>query len=165
MSLIELILSRKEIVLSLALVGLILVLALLLAVAPMLRRRWKRAMKQRKLKRAARLARLKEQRLRARQNETEEAAAVVDEPLPVVEEVPAEPETPAEPAEEEEPLDAALSELQSMFEGVFEDEEVNARYANLLKGTEPISAEDLAKLASQVADQLNAQQAPQEEDT
>ena len=165
MSLIELILSRREIVFSLALVGLVLVMALLLALAPVLRRRWKRAMKQRRLKRAAKLARLKEQRMRARQNQAEEEGLIAEEPLPEVEEIPTEPEIPAEPAEEEEPLDSALSELQSMFEGVFEDEEVNAKYATLLKGTESISAEDLAKLANQVAEQLDAQPPPQREDS
>lgn len=165
MSLIQIILSRKEILFSLALVILVLLIALLLAVGPRLRRIWKREMKQRRMKRAMKLARLKEQRQRnlARQQPLVVAEAIAEEPLELVEELPAEPEDAGEPAEEEEPLDRAEAELAAMFEGVFEDEEVNQRYSTLLNGIEPISAEDLAALANKVADQLNVHEDSRED--
>jgi hypothetical protein len=79
MSFIEVMLSRREVVLSLALVALVLFFAALLAILPVLRKRWKRIQAQRKARQAAKIAQLKKKKAAAKiayqKKQAEEAAA------------------------------------------------------------------------------------------
>jgi len=51
-------------------------------------------------------------------------------------------------------------EIQSILDSVFVDDEANARYENLMSGVDVPSMEDLAELAANVARQLNARSTP-----
>ena len=92
MSFIEVMLSRREVVLSLALVAFVLFLALVLAVLPVLRKRWKRMQAQRKARQAAKIAQLKKKKAAAKiayqKRQAEEAASTEEDLLEGIEPAP-----------------------------------------------------------------------------
>lgn len=166
MSLISLLLSSKEVVLSLVVFGLILLLIVILALMPVLRGRWKKRMARQRAKQAEELARRKKSQINkqralaaAKKRALEANMAlivpidagtdIVPEPIQASDIVPSaettpEPET-VEQAESENP-----SSLQNVLDSVFIDEEADLRFQNLLKGTEPVSAQALAELADNI---------------
>ena len=67
MSLIDLLFSRKEVVVSLVVIGLILLIVVMLALIPVLQRSWKKRMLHQRAQKAARLARNKKSKRRNQQ--------------------------------------------------------------------------------------------------
>ena len=174
MSLIELLLSRKEVVLSLAVIGLILLALVMLALTPALIRSWKKRTARQKAEKAARIARNKKnKRKQQRANATPRprpievlaeqntsAPETVSPPVIETHAVPPPPviETPIvlAPEEDEEEIPEVTSSLQDVLDSVFTDDENVSRYEVLLKDVEPVSAGAVLDLAAQVADELAA---------
>jgi hypothetical protein len=67
--------------------------------------------------------------------------------------------TTEEPTTEE----ATDADIQSVLDSVFVDDEAVQRHANLMKGVEPMSAEELAELAKRIEQQLIARNAPRDD--
>ena len=172
MSLISLLLSSKEVILSLVVFGLILLLIVILALMPVLRGRWKKRMARKRAKQADELARRKKSQINkqralaaAKQRALEANMAlivpsdagtdIVPEPIQASDMVP-----PAESIPEPETVEEVESEnpssLQNVLDSVFIDEDADLRFQNLLKGTEPVSAQALAELADNILGRFTA---------
>ncbi len=82
MSLIEIALSRPEIIIILAAIGLILLVSVLMLVVPPARKAWRRKMAERRAKKAARLARLKKANAKRNAQVARRGVIVSDPALP-----------------------------------------------------------------------------------
>ena len=181
MSIVDVIFSRPEVVLSLAFVVLILLAAVGLALGPGIYRRMKKRAADRKAaKAAAKLAQQKKARRKGKggkgkaqprrtrvveveEEEADDADAVSDEDeQPAVAasteaEAPPLPVLPAAPPEPEKPAENELtSDIQDILDSVFVDEEANARYEALMRHIEVSTVEELVALANRVAGELRA---------
>jgi len=181
MSFIEVMLSHKEVLFSLIAVVLILFIAVALAVMPALSRSLKRAAAQRKAKQAEHeAAQLKKKRAaqgkpaqRKRAvvvaNQQQEATATVPADVPASKteaplivaaantEITPAAATPTEP--EAQPAEAeASTDIQSILNAVFVDEESDSRYEVLLQDVDAISGAELLEMATRVAAALRAAQ-------
>lgn len=170
MSLIELILSRKEVVISLVFVGLIILVACAVIVGPAVRRSMKKRAAQRKAREAAKelqkkqeAAKRKAQQRRKRQLEpAPEVAPHADEQLvaavaeapstQVAVDVPT--ATPPQEQTEETPETDSASDMQDILSSVFMDDEADSRHAVLMRDVEVPNAEELLEFARKIASEL-----------
>jgi Tfp pilus assembly protein PilX len=163
MSLTDLLLAQKGILLSIGLAFLLLIAAVVLTVVSRMRRL--------SAQRAARRARLeKEQAARNSEIQAETVATtVVQAPVGTVSPAPTAPAQAApaktiggsgtakpesQPGQQPVPEDAA-SPMQDILSSVFGGDEVSERYEALLKGLEPIDISNLIALSEQIAEQLH----------
>jgi hypothetical protein len=161
MSLTELLLAQKGILLSIGLAFLLLTAAVVLTVVSRLRRL--------SAQRAARRARLEKEQA-AVDIQAETITPIVAQ-APVVKVAPTPPAPPqaapvktavvaATPKPESQPSqqpvpEAAASPMQDILSSVFGGDEVSERYGALLKGLEPIDISNLIALSEQIAEQLH----------
>lgn len=183
MSVIEYLLEQQAVVMSLAAIGGLIGLAILLLVGTFTVRlvrgylaaqQQKRTAKQEQALAKRRQQELAEKRARQKKQAARQPAAPAPEieapalvvaavqppPItapPVVAVVSAAPTPEPSTTEESQETDP---EIQSILDSVFVDDEANARYENLMSGVDVPSMEDLAELAANVARQLNARSTP-----
>lgn len=183
MSVIEYLLEQQAVVISLAAIGGLIGLAILLLVGTFtvrLVRGYLAAQQQKRItKQEQALAKRRQQEMaekRARQKkqaarQPASPAPEIEVPAPVVAAVPAPPiaappvVTVVSAAPNPEPTTTEESqetdpEIQSILDSVFVDDEADARYENLMRGIDVPSMEDLAELAATVARQLDARSSP-----
>lgn len=177
MSLIDMLLGQKIILLSAGFAVLIFFAAIMLALIPRIKRGQAKRAQERAERAAVKAAQM--------ELEAEEAAAQAEKSKPrrrqvqpsVVQQptvpapataVPAaaipQPGQPPKPAEAAKPTEQspaaaaqpeASADIQNILSAVFQDDEALERYEVLLRGLEPVSASDLLELSRTVSDQLH----------
>jgi hypothetical protein len=174
MSLIELVFSRREILLSFMLVAAILVFALGVMVIPPIVKRWKHMRKERQARTAQRAQARKRRRAAQPKRPSEsptiaaaapmvESPAVAPSPKATAVVVNAEPPTPepaavppSAPIPDESAETAPSAEVQTILESIFAVEENDGRFETLMHDVNVATMDEIAALAAGLAAKLRA---------
>lgn len=156
MSLIEVMLARKEVLISLMIVGLVLVLAIVLAVGPGIYRRWKKLSARRKAARAARQAEAmkakaaKKKRGRAVTSDTDEEEAEADADAEEEAEAPAAVEPSGEKATTPAPAEGVAAQPEPGAEGAAEASSEEEKSEEEEKSSEDVVASAMQDILDSV---------------
>jgi biopolymer transport protein ExbB/TolQ len=165
MSLLDIILGQKIILLTLGIALVPLLAAVLLSLIAHLRRYQTKRAVRRKLAAALRSQVAENRRQTVQESDPEEAieAALTRversaTPRQAVEDTPQPDEEESEPDEETEAVEGEVvsSAMQDLLTSVFGEDDDHAQYEVLLEGLEPVSAADLAALSQKLLNELRA---------